>query len=373
MTGAGKSVYLACTPYHVMLACGIATSLDRNAEKYMVVMGDFPGHERLAAIVFDWGRRPFTGISVIPGKFGLTGKEINRLSRDNQAALRQLYSEKAWQKCDLFVFQDGNPESQALLYLNAKKHGRNVYVEDGAAAYREYVEPAVSLPKSIYARALWGHYFEQVRVPGTSRYVQSSLVFYPELVRAELRRREVLGMPKSLLTGLDMALIDAIAGDYGIRTEDLQARSIILAPHSETMPEPRTRYRAVYGRLMEELVARYGSVAIKYHPRETEGDFLGLGGISGVKQVPGSLPVEVLYLANVRNPPALVVDDLSTGLMTARIIYGEQTTVASMLRFLELPGAFDQLIRAFNRIGIVTPPTFDELLATLPGLAGPKT
>lgn len=355
-----KSVYITYTPYHILVSCGLASLYDDSDEKSLIIVSDFKDAEIFNRTILNWENNPFSEVKLLRGRFHVKKNDkINRIriSRSNLKSSKRFFKEKLNEASQTFIYHDGNPEGQIFAYLNSKKGGTNIYVEDGFAAYGDYIAPDMAFYEKLVAKMLWGRFYERVRVQGTYKYIGKVMVFYPEIVRPELRGKKVIKISKKVLTYLnDTKLISALLKSHNLYQEDLKANYIFIAPLSEDLIE----YGLVkkYSNIFNYLIPDLSNVYVKYHPRETMGDFLGIQNFSNVAILPQSLPMEVVFLALLDKEPMIVIGDSSTSLLTAKYLL-EKTNVISIIRLLGFKNM--NLEDVFEKVGILMPTSIKEL------------
>lgn len=361
-----KSIYVAYTPYHILLSCGIARTCDDAEKKYLFIVHDFADAEKLYAAVKGWAGSPFAGVWLLAGDHYAKRKGMSsavRASSGNMPFLKSFYRDEINGPAVVHIFNDNKPESQLLASLGNRRGGTTIFVEDGIIVYWDQVYPDIRFLHKLILKAFWGPGYRHIRVFGTHPLIRKRMVFYPESLRPELRDgRENTRIPKEALTSLDSGLVRGLLDQYGVSREAIDSCCLVLLPHTDVARvlgmEP---LRKLYDTAVRTAVTRFGSVSIKYHPRETAGDYLGLGTIPGVKILPNALPVEVLYAATAADPPMAVIDDISTALLTARMMYPDRVQIISLMKALQVPAQFAATEKVFGLVGIAMPARTDEI------------
>ncbi len=157
--------------------------------------------------------------------------------------------------------------------------------------------------------------------------------------------------------------------DLGLRTKILknlnaevmrhQYDALIILPHSSYVRRHNIpNIIHTYSDLIEEMKKLNYSIGIKYHPRETESNYLDIDVASGVSILPQDIPIEVLFYGNDETPPKFVIGDSSTGLLTARTILGENVAILSINSIIK-PN--NQISNVFEKANIIQPRSIDEL------------
>lgn len=353
-----KRIFIAYTPYHVLISCGLADFYSNFDKNYLIVISDFENAELLSRTISNWRCNPFLEIKVLRGKYSTREGDIIRrgiISAFNTKFLIRYFNKLDKSEIKIFAFNDGNPESQIMAYLNSMSGGKNIYVEDGVAAYHTHVAPDVAAYKIWLARVLWGYPYQHIRVLGTYDYIDEVMVFKPEIIRPELKEKSIRKIPKEVLTHLnDSYLISSLFINYGLYDLNLSIDYIFLIPYSEELIS--NKLISSFSNMFDKLGGDLDKIFVKYHPREFRGDFLGLSSHPNVTILPQSLPMEVVYLAVLDNGPKTVVGSFSTALLMANHLLKE----TNVILIDKLLGIEKDYFKIFEQVGIFVPTTIEE-------------
>lgn len=356
------SIYISFTPYHVLVSCGLASLYDDSDDKRLIIVSDFADAKLFYEAINEWKANPFTQIILLSGRYNANNK-INRVKniRNNIKILTNFFATRINQKCKVFVFNDANQEAQIVVYLNSKKGGLNIYVEDGFVAYSNYIAPNRHF-KKLMDKILYGTWYKHTRILGTYNHIDKIMVFHPEILRADLRRKEVIKIPREVLTNLNgQQFVSTLLKKYSISQRDLESDCLLIAPHSESEFLRKLGLelsKKLYSELVSLLADSFDSIIVKYHPREKRGDFLKLCKNRKVKLIKNSLPIEVLYLSVSKNPPKLIVGDISSSLLSSKIILKE-VPVISILKIINSPEG-ENVFDVFNKFRVEMPSSLEE-------------
>lgn len=322
-----SSVYIAYTPYHVMISCGLAKRCDSSNKKILIIISDFKDSDILTKNISDWKNNPFTAILSLRGKFGLGFTKVDKIqrlliSRNNVKYIKKMLFHMD-PGCTAFIFNDMNPESQIIAYLNSNLNGRNFYVEDGFAAYGVSKSNAIKYYEICLMNLLWGHYYEHVAVMGTYTYINKLLVFCPKFVRPELKHKDIIRLPQKVLSdSMDLDLISRMLEFYGIFLDSLDIKYILIVKHSDGLIQQNLmdKYKTICKHIIDRI-PNNNILYVKYHPREYRTDFLSVKINRKVNILPQSLPIELLYLALKKKNPLIIFGDYSTSLLTGMYLF----------------------------------------------------
>jgi len=127
-----RNVFVAFTPYHVLLSCGIALDQESSAENHLIVTSNFSGVGALLYSLKRWELSPFARIEGLPTTYGRNGRFKRRFTiRKNITMIARYVCRHSFGS--IYAFNDTKPEAQAALHF-AKKDNRNAvgaYVKDG--------------------------------------------------------------------------------------------------------------------------------------------------------------------------------------------------------------------------------------------------
>lgn len=354
------SVYITHTPYHLLIACGYARKYDDTNEKRLVIISDFANAERYFDAISHWDSCPFTTIDLLPGRYSLRKGILSQtlLQRANRIQLQRYFNEKVTTGCIAYIFNDANIEGQVVALENKRLGGFNIYVEDGFAAYGYDRLPHLDKIHHLLAKLIYGDWYQNVEILGQSAYIDRVLVFYPSDIRSELKSAKVSQLPKDILVDLDLGLRSKILTNLNTEIAGHRNDVLIILPHSSYAKKHNIQnIKNTYLDIIKEFKKLRYSIGVKYHPRETEYNYLDLDSTPGIEILPQDIPIEIQFLI-YGIPPKFVIGDTSTGLLTARIILGEKAVILSIHNIIRPE---DQIPNIFQTAGIIQPRSIVDL------------
>jgi hypothetical protein len=232
----------------------------------------------------------------------------------------------------LTVFNDREEAGQAALIAVARDfpQARRLCAEDGSLAYTDFEYRAHGRVTRLRQRLRLGRRWHDVRVLGTNPLVQQFVALHPALLRQALRHRPVAAFPAAALDSpalrsLAVRLCEATGFDPSTVPAGATVLTVSHSSYATRNPD--------YAQLVRDCAARLGRrperFFVKYHPRESQPDYLQLCGPGGARQVARSLPAECLYLM-LRDRELAVVGGMSTSLLTAGLLMPRVRCVALM-------------------------------------------
>ena len=345
-----KNLFIAFTPYHVLLAYAIARDEESSAENYLFVISDFRDVEPLIHFLEGWSRCPFAQIERLPGMYSQASNFRRRFTiRRNLTTIIESVTRHKVER--VYIFHDGRPEAQAALHFANKgnKGAVGIYVEDGAGAYSSYESTKRPLHKLLLAKLFYGPWWQDVRVLGTSRWIDEVKAIFPRLVRPELRLKHVSSIPRHALLELrDQEWLYEYLKTLGVKIAGLNdLDAILIVAHSEFASQI-PGYKQVTEDVLSMAKSQNLRLGIKYHPRESQDDFLSVNDTEGILVLPKSLPIELVYILTLEQI-RFIIGDISTALLTAKWLL-DNAMVVSIAPLLNQTDS--QLFETFAELGI---------------------
>jgi len=346
-----RNIFVAFTPYHILLSCGIALDQGSSAENTLVAISEGADTELLVRVLREWSQQVFVNIHRLPGALHEPSVFHRRaISRKNARAVLSLLHD--FIPDHAYVFNDGRAETQAILH-HCKQYNtlmKAIYVEDGAAAYSSHTRKPRSPLMQFLGKLYYGPWWERATYLGGTHWIDEVCVAFPELVRPELRSKKVTRLSQKILLNEKIA---GIAKDMckAVSIQDIEFRdldAILMIAHSEFAKQV-DGYRAAIEDILASIDRQGLRVAAKYHPREPAGDYLSLSDKGNVLILPQSIPAEVIYVLAPENLK-LVIGDISTSLYTAKWLLKE-TAVISIAPLLKYNDAL--LLNTFRKLGVI--------------------
>ena len=272
--------------------------------------------------------------------------------RESAAVRRELAAAlQAAAALSLTVFNDQEEVGQAALICTARRfpQAQRRCAEDGALAYTNFSYRAHSLATRLRQKLRVGREWHDVRVLGTHPLVQQFIAMHPSLLRPELQQRANQPFPVDALASAALrSLAAALCEASGFNPQDVPAGAAVLTVSHSSYAVRNPDYQALVRACADRLGRRPGRFFVKYHPRESEPDYLGLCANGSAQQIARSLPVECLYLM-LRDRPLTVVGGMSTTLLTAGLLM-PQVRCAALVHHSAAGDAWDDRLLAALRI-----------------------
>lgn len=345
MNGAGAHgthVFLVRSSLQFLLATALASGLREPGR--MLFLPDLLDPQLFVRAAQGWAESPFDRIQLIAPR-RRAQRNSAAVRRELQAALRDARPRS------LTVFNDREEPGQAALIAVARRfpQAERRCAEDGSLAYTNFTYRAHGAATRLRQRLRLGRGWSDVRVLGTHPLVQRFVALHPALLRPELRGRALQALPAGALEApalrsLARRLCDAV----GFAPGEVPAGAVLLTLGHSSYAERNPDYRALVQACAAAVGQWPGRLFVKYHPRESQDDYLGLCAGGAARQIPRTLPVESLYLM-LRDRPITVVGGMSTTLLTAGLLM-PQVRCAALLHASAAGDAWDRRLLDALRI-----------------------
>ncbi len=291
-------------------------------------MADFDRVEMYEGLIKKYYGSFLREIIVLPGRKSVEDVLWRRvlISRRNAKVIRRRFSKKDIGR--VIIFNDKTVECQLAAYLASNNDIPMEYMEDGFAAYLMPSDQERNPLKDMLARSLFGRFYDNIKVIGTSPWVTTVRVFFPALVIPPLKGKPIVDIEKGVFGAIKKEFVDEFTSGID---DDLDM--VIVLPHSDIlsslpMTDPAMNgasLRNEYLAIIKEASSLHKKIGIKYHPRETS-DYLG--DYDGCVVLPKHVPMELIYLIQKAGSVKKVVGTLSTSIYTARIIFGDNLEIS---------------------------------------------
>lgn len=322
----GPALYLASTPLTALLAAAVARAQGEAAR--LVLIEDYPDAARWARLLGAWRDTPFGPVELIAGRAtearagamagaGRLARERAKRALRLQALARLAAIDADLRPVQVLVGNDRRPETQYALELAARRTGHpcGAYLDDGLFTYvgdahaRPWTRMLIDTPLKKLA---WGRWWQGVAQAGTTRWITQAWLAWPALARDRDPARTRHALPRDWCVDRAMArLARAAAREFLGSGARPRQRLLIALPHTRVLGAAAPQLR----RLVADLAARGIGCAVKYHPRETAEDPVGLAAC-GATLLPAGIALELLAARMPRG--ATLAGEASTALAAAR-------------------------------------------------------
>lgn len=319
------SVYFVSTLLHLFTATAI--SGERKNEQAILVFIDQPEGKpsQIFNLVEQWKLSPFTEQHLFYGRLkGGLGKlkKRRRLFRDIGALITRL------QPDNIFVGNDRRIEFQYAMHVaqKSRKPAIGHYMDEGTFTYvgREassgFGDVVVD---NLLKKVFYGAWWKNPATVGASAWISEIHVAFPELINPLLRLKSIQCLKASSFQSAPLKQLSKMMLQVNAVSEEqvLALDVLITLPH-ESLFEKQAGYKEKILKLIAELKGR---VAVKYHPRNSCEDALGIQQY-GVELLPSSVSYEALL--PLLRADVVVIGDVSSTLLLTRWLRPEIKTIS---------------------------------------------
>jgi len=376
-----KELHVCFTPYHVFLATLIAWARREQADSRLVLIEYRFDASILRECLRSWQASPFSDVLSLktipwwlnrvllaflsPGRAETcrdylgAGKNIRRIVR---------YVED-FSPTRVHVPGDGPDVCQGAMHTakSINPASRCVYVEDGSAAYvRDWENEGESRKRRLFRKLfIPSPWYEDLRGLGRGPWLDEAMMLFPDLRVPELKKLPCAEIPRDALGDAEFLRWNgALLERYGASKASLSDVGCILAAPAATGHEDAAMWKQVIDVASEEMRREGLRVAIKYHPREYAGDYLGVGASRDVVILPQRVSMENVVLQVLPHLKCMI-GDTSSCLLSAKwmspslqVIACTRTTKDSLLT---------KMLPSLAAVGCDVVATEDELRRVLVG------
>lgn len=190
-----ENLFLVHTPYHVVLASGIASTLLKDDINILVIFRDFDTN----SIDINALSSVFKQIIILEGNLDIKNNSIAKFMRVIQNK-KNIYKIKIitnkYKFKSLYIFNDAIITDKKTMSLTNKNNKcKIIYVEDGAEMYSSayILNNYLDLIKWRIKKWLYklGEYGNEVKMLGTSNNINIHMALFPQLVRKEFKDKTI--------------------------------------------------------------------------------------------------------------------------------------------------------------------------------------
>lgn len=313
--------YLCSSVRHVFLALGLANS-SPNIRHHLLVINQKSVGPVVRSLLSDPG--PFSSVEVFEAGSGAWGKL--RSKRRCFSRLSELLD--ALRPVRVFGGNDRRVEFQYAMSQAVKANPDVVgaYLDDGTGSYingiylRKWRTVVDMTADRLLKRIVYGSWYDKNRLLGGTRWVKECYLNFPDLAPLELKsRKKILPLDheifradsfKKSLRPIVEAYRESKSGGFDFSSFHKTYDVFVVLPHSRLVKEYFGGFEK-YNEILEKYLGDFGSIAVKYHPRETDFYFKSS---ASVTIFPASLPAELIFSLV---QAGRVVGDASSALLSA--------------------------------------------------------
>ena len=374
-------LFLAQTTRHIVLQTGLAAELGGDNE--LCILEHFSPElaARFESAFNAWGASPFRVVDRVAVEGASYRHDCSKWERhrhkrrwlkQHRKGMRDRIDHfVAARKPTMVCMGYESYESQYACYAAKRVNPDCVgaYIEDGTGAYqRSFKRPRSSSGarlRGALRRLRHGRWWDEVELAGTSRWIDTCYLCFPELALPGLRRKQVRRLDPNVFRTPDFRdFAEHVSRAFELDAQRFRSANALIALSRGTLLDFLPNYEQTLRRLIAALRQRGEHVAVKYHPREVHPNYLELQDADDLYVLPPEIPFELLVLL-LDDDGATVIGDVSTALMSTRWLRpGMQPIALQHCRDPSDP-AFGYLETEFRQLGILLEPSPEALLDRL--------
>nr|WP_320136497.1 polysialyltransferase family glycosyltransferase [uncultured Amphritea sp.] len=319
------SVYFVSTLLHLFTATAIAG--ERKHETAVLVFIDQPegATPQIVTLVEQWKLSPFAEQHLFFGRLkgGLSKlKKRRRLFHNLKALIERLAPDH------IFVGNDRRIEFQYAMHI-ASSQAQVVtghYMDEGTFTYvgREASSGLGDVVvDNLLKKLFYGFWWKNPVTVGASAWIKEIHVAFPELIDSRLHGKvkhclSAESFQSDALKQLSQMMLQV----NGVTKEQIHGLDVLITLPHESLFEKNIGYR---DKILTLISGLEGSIAVKYHPRNSGEDALNLQFL-GIRLLPSSISYEAIL--PLLNSDVTVVGDVSSTLLLTRWLRPEIKTVS---------------------------------------------
>lgn len=319
-----KTLYWTGTPRHFLMSAGMALADPRPSDSDLLLTSKYHYVKAIQKVLDEWVQSPFSFVKIVQETIRTNAvSRLFQIIRSN-ASYRKFAHGHRFR--EIRSFQVHTHTARAFLY-DLRQHSpetRRVMIEDGGLFYNtqplygDIAEETYSRLKLLAARVLYGRAWGAIKANGLREVIDEIHLIAPELVRGEWVSHKLVKLspdPVRRLADTDLpGIYLRTAGSSVEKLADIEF--LIILSKSDGIENDLRGYVGRVNELLRTARKRGLRIAVKYHPKEEESDYMALAEKSWVTEIPRQLPIELLFIINTRNLK-FVLGDASTGILSA--------------------------------------------------------
>lgn len=355
------SIYLASTPLHILNSLAIA---GKTEGEHHLILIDQPDVEKniYFELLSSWKFSPFSSTQIFQGRIKSAKAKLEQRKVLFQS-LRLLVEQ--WKPDWILTGNDRRIEFQFMMHAcqDLGLQSQGAYMDEGTFTYvgrQASSGLGDKIIDNIIKKISYGLWWSNPPTIGGSHWVKRIFAAYPNLVVNRLKSKDVIDLKPF---HRDNPSVDSFSehflGHFSFDHTSLANVALLITTPHESLIQKIPGYRDQLLDCIQQANKQGQSVAVKYHPRNTDPDILGLKRTSGVSLIPSAIPFELIcpLMKDIT-----LVGDLSSTLINASWLTPEVKVLALKVDSGNLK--FDQLFNQLD-IPVIEPVKLGDALAQL--------
>ena len=335
-------MYWIGTPRHFLIAAGMALESSESGSELLVTSRFDRIIGSVEATLENWETSPFANVNIVhlPDQNHVRSSRLGRAmdSLREQRQFRQLAQSAELREVRTFAATSW--QTQVFLYEIKRRfpRTRRVMIEDGGIYYNSQTvgdakDSSLWKWKSLARRLIYGRAWMEIldlRENGRLDKVAEEIqMIAPELARRELvslTRTKLSAEPLRRLAETELPRIYFESAERSVSEFQHIDLCVILA-RTDSIVGELSEYVQTVLNFLRIAVDNGMKVAVKYHPKEPERDYMNIAGETWIAEAPREIPAELLFIVNQDNLK-FVLGDASSALLSAPWINPDCHTIS---------------------------------------------
>lgn len=302
-----QHLFLASTPFNMLTASMLAFSLPPEEERILWLIDQPQEISSFVKALTTWKESPFAEVKLISKKAARRNKIKTR-----RETLKKIAAElEHLSPVRVYTSNDRRIEFQ---YTMAKVSSSpiGVYLDDGTYTYlgRKTSWIKDHFIDNIIKKVIYGHWWKQPTTIGASGWISEIYAAFPKFISSALKTKTIHQLPLNLQRSEFNQLSLLCLNDQQLITQITTIKCLILLPHHSVATNTSLQ------RISEWANTIDGDIAIKHHPRTTQGSIFSELSIPCLLELPTQIPMEVML--PLLPTSCTIAGDISTALLTSK-------------------------------------------------------
>jgi hypothetical protein len=350
--------YLVSTPLHLYIACALALERKQESTAHLIFIDQYPQQpDMFLNALNSWENSPFVKTNIF---FGRDAKGIGKLRTRKKIflRLREMIAEDCPQ--NIFVGNDRRVEFQYAMHYCRKINlqTKGIYFDEGLFTYigREASERfSERVIDNVVRKLFYGLWWQSPKTIGTSKWIEEIYVAFPKFIHPLLKSKIVRPLESIFFSHKDLYVFaQKLLSNIDIENSTLQVKIILTLPEATDMKRISNYQESIHF-LIESLLEKNFSIAVKYHPSATGRDLLRISKKYSVQLIPDHIPFEILL--PLLNSSVILIGDMSSTLLTTKMLRPDIKIIGFEANksnyYLKFKGFFESLDIGFYNLKII--------------------
>lgn len=316
-----KTLYLPSTPLNVLVSCALAiqnakaSSKKTMAELWLIDQKNTHRNPYYQALL-NWQSSPFQNVLIFSAANNNLNKRLTRqqIFCELEAGLKDFLPQK------VAVGSDRRIEFQFVMHSLSSHQmpALGLYLDDGLYSYAG--RPFSLIKDGINAllkKLAYGFWWQEPKTIGASHWIDQAWLFSPEQAVRSLKNKERHRLlPEWFMSSEIKSLSFLVAKELDYLTENLSSFDVIILISHPNNVKKMSGYQSRIQFLIRHLSAQGKRVAVKYHPRTEQVDFLNLKDHGALEVIPAQMAFE--FCLPLFKKECWVIGDVGTSLFTCK-------------------------------------------------------